>query len=440
MLRFGRMKKKTKAEERKSEDDHLPQADHTAAPSLLSSSPDLTAFTPARVPSVSLPHVETQLSMHQHNELFENGLAEENPKGQQQQHPPAEGRDQAQEPIHDLDQEPQHHEQHLNGSSTAVGTDCSTLNTGEYLQEGCGPSSRRETNHGGGGEGFEADGDDTTADQASSLSLSPNPTNGDTSSTGEWSSAVGHATTGKSGRVIHTLQEDIARLTREVGVYRSRAEETQRMNDVYKTQVQNMGERLRNLELANETNLQSIARKDQKLKELREEVQAEKERRQNAEGTANHTNQLMTQARDEYNRKTAELQDIANMSHTQYDVLLKSRQRENAEQQKRFKVIRDDFLELKSQHETKHVELERLDTIMAQKNREIEAGRDSFDKLYETYEAYKKAHDEDVQGLINKGRHGSEQLDAALASLKATEGQMKWVMVNHERLKESGQL
>lgn len=277
------------------------------------------------------------------------------------------------------------------------------------------------------------------ADQASSnLSLSPNPTNGDASSTTEWSSAVGHATTGKSGRVIHTLQEDIARLTREVGVYRSRAEETQRMNDVYKTQVQNMGERLRNLELANETNLQSISRKDQKIKELRTEAQGEKERRQNAEGTANHTNQLMTQARDEYNRKTAELQEIANLSQTQYDVLLKSRQRENAELQKRFKVIRDDFLLLKSQQETKHVELERLDTIMAQKNREIEAGRDSFDKLFETYEAYKKAHDEDVQGLITKGHQGSAQLDAALASLKATEGQMKWVMLNHERTKDSG--
>lgn len=238
--------------------------------------------------------------------------------------------------------------------------------------------------------------------------------------------------------MIHTLQEDIARLTREVGVYRSRAEETQRMNDVYKTQVQNMGERLRNLELANETNLQSISRKDQKLKELRADVQGEKERRQNAEGTASHASQLMTQARDDYNRRTAELQEIASLSQTQYDVLLKARQRENAEQQKRFKAIRDDFLRLKAQHETKHVELERLDTIMAQKNREIEAARDSFDQLFDTYEAYKKAHDEEVQALISKGHHGADQLDAALASLQATEGQMKWVMLNHERTKDSG--
>lgn len=269
-------------------------------------------------------------------------------------------------------------------------------------------------------------------DQASSLSLSPNPTNGDASSTTEWSSAVGHATTGKSGRVIHTLQEDIARLTREVGVYRSRAEETQRMNDAYKTQMQNMGERLRNLELANETNLQSISRKDQKIKELRTDVQNEKDRRQNAEGTASHTNQLMTKERDENNRKCAELQEIANCSRTQYDVLASSRQRENAEQQKRFKAIRDDFLALKAQEENKHVEMERLDTIMAQKNREIEAGREKFDKLFKDYEAYKKAHDEDVEGLISRGHQGEAKLDAALASLKATEGQMKWVILNSD--------
>lgn len=141
MLRFGRMKKKTKAEERKKEaaEDHLHQADHDhlsaaataaaaaeTAPSLLSSSPDLTAFTPARVPSVSLPHVDSQLSMHQHNELFDHsGLAEEDSKGQH--------------PLPPQEQS-QGHEPQQNGSSTAVATDCSTLNTGEFkksLLESC---------------------------------------------------------------------------------------------------------------------------------------------------------------------------------------------------------------------------------------------------------------------------------------------------------------
>lgn len=198
-----------------------------------------------------------------------------------------------------------------------------------------------------------------------------------------------------------------------------------------------MGERLRNLELANETNLHSISRKDQKIKELRAEVQSEKDRRQQAEGTASKTNQLMTQARDDYNRTCAELQEIANHARTQYDVLAKSGQREKSEQQKRFKAIRDDFFGLKEQHEKRHVELERLDTIMAQKNREIEASRENFNKLFEDYEAYRKANDEELGRLIGNGRQGEAKIDAALALLKETEGKMKWVIQISEGLNDS---
>ncbi|EAW15220.1 uncharacterized protein ACLA_058820 [Aspergillus clavatus NRRL 1] len=257
--------------------------------------------------------------------------------------------------------------------------------------------------------------------------ISSNPTNGDASTT-EWSSAVGHAATGKSGRVIHNLQEEIARLTRECSVYRSRAEETQRMNDAFKTQVQNMTERLRNLEQANETNLQSISRKDKKIEELRAEIQSEKDRRLRAEGETDKFQQLMNENRDGFNRKCAELQEIANHARTQYDVLAKSGQRERADQQKKFKTIRDDFLALKAEHEKKNVHLERLDAVMAQKNREIEIGRERFDQLFEDYEAYKKAHDEEVRALLERSYQGEANLDAALATLKETEEKMKWAI------------
>lgn len=284
-------------------------------------------------------------------------------------------------------------------------------------------------------------------DQSISLSpnppLSPNPSNGDAhsangdASTTEWSSAVGHATTGKSGRVIHALQEDIARLTRECGVHRSKAEEAQNLNDTLKTQVQNIGERLRNLEVANETNLQSISRKDQKMKELRAEAQSEKERRQKAEGTANRTDQLMTEARDDYNRKVAELQEIANYSKTQYDVLAQSGNRDRSEQQRRFKTIRDDYIALKTEHDKRIGDLERLDTILAEKDHEIEASRERFSKLFETYEAYKKAREEEMGGLIENGYRNEAKIDTALATMKETEGRMKWVIQVSEGLRDS---
>lgn len=127
MLRFGRTKRKTKAEATQ-ETKNLPEAlmdldaDHDH-PGLFAGDPTTLAASPTsdvRVPSVSLPDVDPQLRMHQHNDLFATtGLAEEESKGQQPQ-PPL------------RDQEPDQ-------GSTAVATDGSTLGTGEWK------SSRAET-------------------------------------------------------------------------------------------------------------------------------------------------------------------------------------------------------------------------------------------------------------------------------------------------------
>ena len=326
---------------------------------------------PSDVPRVLLPPVETQLNMHQYNGLFEASSSERQ-----------------------------------NGSGETAGELFLCLAPlfpiyGEADRISCAAQS------------------------------SPDPPNGDALST-EWSSAVGHATTGKSGRVIHTLQEDIARLTRECSLYRSRAEETQRMNEAFKTQVQNMAERLRNLELANETNLHSISRKDRKIEELRSEAQSERNRRNRAESETNKTNQLMVEARDDFNRKCAELQEITNYSRTQYDVLVSSRQREQAEQLRKIKSIRDEFAALQQEHENRNAQLERLDTVMAQKNREIEVNKENFEKLFEDYEAYKNMRDLEVRQLIENGHKNEASIDRSLASLKKTEGEMKWAIRMNE--------
>ncbi|KAL4786644.1 hypothetical protein BJX76DRAFT_355001 [Aspergillus varians] len=256
---------------------------------------------------------------------------------------------------------------------------------------------------------------------------SSHPPNGYATTT-EWSSAVGHAATGKSGRVIHNLQEDIARLTRECSVYRSRAEETQRINDVFKTQVQNMTDRLRNLEHSNEINIHSLSRKEKKIEELRAELQSERDRRQQADNEKERFHQLMDEAQDDFHRRCAELQEIAHHSQTQYDVLAKSGQRERTDQQRRLKGIRDEFIALREKHDHSTSQIGQLDSIMEQKDREIEVARTNFEALFKEYESYKRTHDEEVRELIEQGQQGEARVNSALASLKETEGQMKWVL------------
>ncbi|GKZ44801.1 hypothetical protein AbraIFM66951_007110 [Aspergillus brasiliensis] len=353
MARFGRVKKSPKAETKNADSDMLV----------------LPTSDPQRAPRVSLPHVETELNMHQYNGLFEIGTSERQKASAVEE----------------------------SSTETVVA-----------------PSS----NGTNGTNGIH------------------NSITGDVSAT-EWSSAVGHAATGKSGRVIHNLQEEVARLTRDCSVYRSRAEETQRMNDAFKIQVQNMTERLRNLEQANETNLHSISRKDKKIEELRVEIQGEKDRRSQAEGKARKTTQLMDEARDDFHRKCAELQEISNHSRTQYDVLAKTGQRERAEHLKKLKALRDDFVALKKRSDEKDTHVERLDVLMAEKDRELESSRQKFEALFAEYEAYKRTQDEELRSLIESGREGEAKINAALAALQETQGQMKWAIQVKEQIKDA---
>lgn len=128
-----------------------------------------------------------------------------------------------------------------------------------------------------------------------------------------------------------------------------------------------MTDRLQNLEHANEISLHSLSRKEKKIEELRAELQRERDRRQQADNEKARFQGLMDEAQDDFHRKCAELQEIALHHQTQYDVLAKSGQRERADQQRRLKGIRDEFVALREKQDQANSEIGKLDTITAQK-------------------------------------------------------------------------
>ncbi|KAJ5765713.1 hypothetical protein N7520_005272 [Penicillium odoratum] len=243
----------------------------------------------------------------------------------------------------------------------------------------------------------------------------------------EWS-AVGHAATGKSGRVIHNLQEEIARLTRECSLYRSRAEETQRSNEALKIQAQNMNERLRNLEQVNETNLNSIARKDRKIEDLRAEHAGERNKRQDAEENASRTNETMREERENHHREQARTQEIAKYHETQYEVLSSMTKRDKAELTRRVQALWTELQAIAEAQKTQVVCAERLDVLADQKNREIEGLKEVHEKLLENHTEYKKMKDEELRGIIERAHANNAEIDAAIKSLKQTESEMKWAI------------
>lgn len=259
--------------------------------------------------------------------------------------------------------------------------------------------------------------------------------NGETNSSpsnAEWSSAVGHAMTGKSGRVIHNLQEDIARLTRECSLQRSRAEEAQRSNEALKIQLQNVTDRLRNYEQSHETMQNSIARKDRKIEDLKAEVQSEKDRRLRAEEDAHRTTQMAANERDEHHRAFTEAHEMAGLARNQYDTLAKARSKEHDDYQARFTGIRKEITELCNRETDRQNQLTRFDVIIEQKNREIEAERDRTEKMSHLFEQYKEESERGLRELVQRGYANDAAIDQVVTQAKEVTGRMKWVM----RLKE----
>ncbi|KAJ5936247.1 hypothetical protein N7454_005545 [Penicillium verhagenii] len=315
--------------------------------------------TTTEAPQVNLPHVDTQLNMHQCNGFFED-----------------------------------------ESGDGLMGGD-STMDNG--LTADLNNFSSQTSN----------------APESPNLNLAEAPT--------EWS-AVGHAATGKSGRVIHNLQEEIARLTRECSLYRSRSEETQRSNEALKIQAQNMNERLRNLEQVNDTNLNSIARKDRKIEELRAEHAGERSKRQDAEEDASRTNDTMREERENHYREQARMQEIAKYHETQYDVLSSMTKREKIELNRRVKALWAELQLMAEAQKSQAVCAERLDVIADQKNREVEGLKEVHEKLLENHTEYKKMKDSELRGTIERAHINNAMIDAALLKLKETEAEMKWAI------------
>ncbi|KJF60958.1 hypothetical protein, variant 2 [Coccidioides immitis RS] len=252
-------------------------------------------------------------------------------------------------------------------------------------------------------------------------------TNG-TSTATEWSSAVGHAMTGKSGRVIHNLQEDIARLTRECSLQRSRAEEAQRMNEALKQQLQTVIDRLRNSEQAYEMNLAAVERKDRKINDLKSEVLNEKQRRIKAEEDARRTTQLATEERNEHRRALAEAQETAQQARCQYETLSQARLRDKREYQSRLNTFRKELGELSLRETERQDQLNRFDVIIEQKNREIAAGRDRMERFSRIFEEYKADREQEIRDIVERGYRNDSRIDEAVAEAKETTEKMKWTM------------
>jgi len=275
---------------------------------------------------------------------------------------------------------------------------------------------------------------DAGLSQASSTPNTPASANGDPA----WSSAIGRATTGKSGRVIERLMGDNDRLQREKNLATVKLDEEAKRSESARSALQTLRVSNENLISMHEMDKTVLAKRERKLEELRLDHEAERSRREKIEKEIKETRVERDQAVEKLMRELAEEREQCKRATTQYEVLSKSWKgleenygRQTSKLKADLNTLRDEVMEDKSK-------LAQLEVIAEQLRQEGEKTKKANEKLFHDFEVYKIEKEDSIREMRERAERNDIANELALQEMNTVLGEMKYVVNVHRDVRSTG--
>jgi DNA repair exonuclease SbcCD ATPase subunit len=259
-----------------------------------------------------------------------------------------------------------------------------------------------------------------TADQSLVQSSSDSPPSDNV----PWSSAIGHAGTGKSGRVIERLQGDIDRLRREKQLLTTRLDETEKEKETLKTRNQSLEDRTSNYEQSHEASLRQLTRRERQVEELREELRKEKLRTTAAEAQA----VAATSNEEIWRDQASQAKALAAQKEAEYDTIVACRKVDYDRHQSGLDKIKsglDSFLRRQQEDLEKQ---KKLEIIAEQQRQTISQLEDLTRRLTTNFKTYRNEIDNAISELRQTTSHNDDAVNRQLDEMAEVTGRMRWVM------------
>jgi hypothetical protein len=239
-----------------------------------------------------------------------------------------------------------------------------------------------------------------------------------------WSSAVGHASTGKSGRVIERLQGDIDRLHRDKQLLKVRYEESEKANETLTTRNQYLQDRNSNYEQSHEANSRQLARKERQVDDLRNELQKEKAKTARAEETA----RVASASEEVWKDEASQSKSIAVQKEAEYDTVIACRALENDRYQGGLDKLKAKFEALLLQRGEDLENHKKLEIVAEQQRQTIGQLEELNKKLNTNFKAYRTEIDKAISGMRENASGYDAAITTKLEEMNNTTNKMKWVM------------
>ncbi|KAL8916049.1 MAG: hypothetical protein Q9172_006488 [Xanthocarpia lactea] len=243
-----------------------------------------------------------------------------------------------------------------------------------------------------------------------------------------WSSAVGRATTGKSGRVIERLMAENDRLRREKNLTDVKLEEEVRRGDSAKSAMEGLRSTNDNLTTIHETDKSILARRERKLEEMKSELEVERQRREKAEIETKETCRERDEAVERLRRELWAATEQSTRATTQYDVVSKSFKGLRDDQSRTTRELKAQMASLQEAMAADQQTRSSMQTAMEHYRSEFERAQDANRRLQTAFEAYKGEAEHELKTIRQAAHNNSEAHDRKQREMQAVTDEMRYVI------------
>ncbi|KAK4988140.1 mother-specific HO expression [Elasticomyces elasticus] len=243
-----------------------------------------------------------------------------------------------------------------------------------------------------------------------------------------WSSAVGHASTGKSGRVIERLMAEHDRLRRELAAEITNREELQKSLQTQKPQIEALRAENANLAQMRSIEVGLVERRDRKVAELKAELEVEKTRREAAEQRVLELARESEEAAEMAKRELQEARETERHASTHATILETSHKQLSKEYRQRTETVHKTLRQINEERQEDRQKLSKLDIVADAMRTELEKTRKINTEIVAMWENHKAESQRDLESLKEAAHLKDQNARKLSTEMEKVVGEMRWLM------------
>ncbi|TVY89751.1 hypothetical protein LAWI1_G004623 [Lachnellula willkommii] len=246
--------------------------------------------------------------------------------------------------------------------------------------------------------------------------------------TPQWSSAVGKAREGKTGRVIERLMGENDMLKRDLNIERLRAEESRQSVKMAEESKLALASRYESELHDAAINKTLLKRKERQLADLKAQVNVEKHRADSAVESERSWREAMDKTEEDSKRKVEEAQQYAALMEARVNTMTTHWKDQNAEVDRKMANLSKEIKDLVEVRQNDDRKIHTLQGLCEQQREMLVDLERKKEAIGQAFEDYKQEQEDGLKAIKDKSRGQEERNEAAIKETLEALGTLKWAI------------